>query len=72
MMFHEQQDIYAFHDPKTTKQLTTVNLPKRQFEVEYASQNRIVISLKNPESRLIDKLLVWEPQTRWREQNLES
>ncbi|MDO5372307.1 MAG: hypothetical protein Q4F10_02545 [Corynebacterium glutamicum] len=72
MMFHEQQDIYAFHDPKTTKQLTTVNLPKRQFEVEYASQNRIVISLKNPESRLIDKLLVWEPKTGWREQNLES
>ncbi|AMA01102.1 hypothetical protein [Corynebacterium glutamicum] len=71
MMFHERQDIYAFHDPKTTKQLTTVNLPKRQFEVEYASQNRIVISLKNPESRLIDKLLVWEPQTGWREQNLE-
>lgn len=71
MMFHEQQDIYAFHDPKTTKQLTTVNLPKRRFEVEYTSHDRIVISLKNPESRLIDKLLVWEPQTGWREQSLE-
>ncbi|BAU97029.1 hypothetical protein N24_2767 [Corynebacterium suranareeae] len=71
MMFHEQEGTYAFHDPETTEQLTTVNLDRNSFSVAYSSHTKIVISLKNPESRLIDKLLVWEPKTGWREQSLE-
>lgn len=71
MMFHKQERTYAFHDPETTEQLTTVNLDRNSFSVAYSSRTKIVVALKNPESHFIDKLLVWEPQTGWREQNLE-
>src|SRR5699024_7123045 len=61
MMFHEQEGTYAFHDPETTEQITTVNLDRNSFSVAYSSRTKIVISLKNPESRPTNKVLVWEP-----------
>lgn len=71
IMFHTQEGTYVFHDPKTTEQLATLNLYERWFEVEYASHDRIVISLRNSESCVLDEMLVWEPQNGWREHNLE-
>ena len=70
--FHLGENVYAFHDPQTTEQITTFRKPLgKRSEIVHATANKIVVAVYDRATRRVDSLKVWEPARGWQTRVLD-